>query len=476
MRRLVLLANAMVLAITALGAPAQAAQAWFEKLKAEATPEQLYTFLYALPKGGDLHNHLSGGVLSEWLWDATLAQADKGYTYYTKVRIENCENYGTNEFGMAPYLLLFRNLQASNYDKLDACEKREYKRLQDLSPREKAGWLDSIRLDQPYEGRNEFFGAHWQRLNDVSNNPYIWADMMVRDMQAFGAEGLKYLELQHGAFGALRPDGSVFPPDEVADIYRERLAQNDAKATGVTLRLQITLLRFLPNAEEILKTLYAFVDRNRDLFVGINMVGREDNDKGYPLRFLPTLRELRRHYPDIKLSIHGGEVDEPNEHVRDTLLLGAERIGHGVNLISDPDTMLLMRHGPYLVEINLISNLLLEYVSDYSQHPFPEYLRIGIPVALSTDDRGMWDSNMSDEYYVAVKEFNLSWEEIVQMGRNSLQFAFVEEPVKQKLLKDYDKRVESFAAAFKRGGWNSLNDVEPVSYSFLCKHYSVCLE
>ena len=83
---------------------------------------------------------------------------------------------------------------------------------------------------------------------------------------------------------------------------------------------------------------------------------------------------------------------------------------------------------------------------------------------------------MSDEYYVAVKEFNLSWEEIVQMGRNSLQFAFVEEPVKQKLLKDYDKRVESFAAAFKRGGWNSLNDVEPVSYSFLCKHYSVCLE
>ena len=107
---------------------------------------------------------------------------------------------------------------------------------------------------------------------------------------------------------------------------------------------------------------------------------------------------------------------------------------------------------------------------------FPEYLRIGIPVALSTDDRGMWDSNMSDEYYVAVKEFNLSWEEIVQMGRNSLQFAFVEEPVKQKLLKDYDKRVESFAAAFKRRGWNSLNDVEPVSYSFLCKHYSVCLE
>ena len=128
------------------------------------------------------------------------------------------------------------------------------------------------------------------------------------------------------------------------------------------------------------------------MFVAVNMVGREDDDRGYPLRFLDTLRDLRRQYSGVRLSIHAGEVDEPNDHVRDTLLLGAERIGHGLNLIHDEDTMRRMQYGPYLVEINLISNLLLQYVDDYSQHPFPEYLRTGIPVALSTDDRGMWDS------------------------------------------------------------------------------------
>ena len=68
--------------------------------------------------------------------------------------------------------------------------------------------------------------------------------------------------------------------------------------------------------------------------------------------------------------IHAGEVDEPNHHIRDTLLLGAQRIGHGVNLITDPQTLQAMRYGPYLVEVNLISNLLLEYVSDYSTHRF----------------------------------------------------------------------------------------------------------
>ena len=294
-------------------------------------------------------------------------------------------------------------------------------------------------------------------------------------MQAFGKEGLVYLELQDAPLGYIKPDGSAFPPDEMLAIIRQRLAAADARATGVEVRFQSTVLRFADDAEAQLKALYPFTDQHRDLYVGINMVGREDNDKGYPLRFLPTFREMRKRYPDIHLSIHAGEVDEPNAHIRETLLLGAERIGHGVNLISDPDTMVRMQHGPYMVEINLISNLLLEYVKDFRQHPFPEYLRTGIPVALSTDDRGMWDSNMTDEYFVAAREFNLSWEEIVQLGRNSLRYSFVQEPIRQKLLKDYDTRVERYKAQFQRKGMDALKVVKPVSYSFTCKRYQLCL-
>ncbi|MDP8983720.1 MAG: adenosine deaminase [Pseudomonadota bacterium] len=453
---------------------AHGAERWFEDVKATATPAQLYRFLYALPKGGDLHNHLTGAVRSEWFWDAALAQEARGYVYYTRVRIGNCAPYGHDEFGAAKALLLFKNIQSVSFEKLDACGKAEFKRLQDLDPREKQAWLDSLRLDQPYEGRNEFFDAIWDRINDLLLNPYLIGDILLRNMQAFGQEGVVYLETQQGVEGAVKADGSPYSNDEVIAIYRQVLASPAAKATGVEVRFQNALLRFTPNAEQRLRELYAITDRYRDLYVGVNMVGREDNQKGYPLRFLPVLRELRHKYPDINLSIHAGESDEPDFHIRDTLLLGAQRIGHGVNLISDPDTLVKMRYGPYLVEINLISNLLLEYVGDYSQHPFPEYLRIGVPVALSTDDRGMWDSNMSDEFYVAVKEFNLSWEEIVKLGRNSLQYSFVDEPTKQKLLANYDKRIAAFAQSFQKKGWSALG-VKPVSYGFLCRHYQLCL-
>jgi len=475
MRLASMLAGVLLLPAQLVGAAAPGDR-WFEDLKKSATPEQLYTFLYALPKGGDLHNHLTGAALADWMWDAAIATEKQGYVYYTKVAIHNCVPYGSDEFGAAPYLLLFRNITAANHAKLDECQRGEYKRLQDLDAREKQGWLDSMRIDKPYEGRNEFFNAHWQRMNDLWVNPYWTADILFKNMEAFGKEGLSYLETENAVTGFLKPDGTEFSPEAIADMFRAKLASPEWRATRVEVRFYNSILRFAPNAEESLKRYYAINDQFRDLFVGINMVGREDDDKGYPLRFLPTLRELRRKYPDIKLSIHAGEVDEPNSHVRDTLLLGADRIGHGINLITDPDTMLLMRHGPYLVEINLISNLLLEYVKDYSQHPFPEYLRIGIPVALSTDDRGMWDSNMTDEYFVAVREFNLSWSEIVQLGRNSLVHSFVDEPTKQKLLNDYDKRVATFADRFQRSGWASLKNVKPVTYSFTCKRYQVCLK
>ena len=42
---------------------------WFEAFKARADDVALYRFLYAMPKGGDLHHHLSGGAFPEWYWD-----------------------------------------------------------------------------------------------------------------------------------------------------------------------------------------------------------------------------------------------------------------------------------------------------------------------------------------------------------------------------------------------------------------------
>jgi len=455
---------------------AEQPEGWFEAFKRQASDEELHQFLFEMPKGGDLHQHLSGALFSEWWLDLALHASKDGYEYFTRVEVNNCQPYGHNAFGAQPANLMFHNLMRVNYEALSPCEKPQYLALSDLSEDQKQGWLDSLRLDKPYEGRNEFFETHWQRLGDLLANPWIRAEGIYLNMQAFADEGLLYIEPQIATDGYQTPEGKAIPSDQVVTIFRERLEAKDARATGITVRFQRAVLRFLPNAEQQLVDTYQFVADNWP-WVGVNLVGREDNDKGYPLRFLSTLRQLRQQLHGVKLSIHAGEVDEPNAHVRDTLLLGADRIGHGLNLIQDPETLLLMRHGPYLVEINLISNLLLEYVRHYDVHPFPEYLRTGVPVALSTDDRGMWDSTMTDEFFVAVKEFNLSWAEIKQLSRNSISYSFLEEPEKTDLLSLYDKRITKFENRRKSAPRLKIRGASPApKRGFICRKYDICSE
>jgi adenosine deaminase CECR1 len=254
---------------------------------------------------------------------------------------------------------------------------------------------------------------------------------------------------------------------------KRRLAQPDVAGSGVTVRFQKAILRFLPGSEQSLAKAYEFVDAHRDLWVGLNMVGIEENGHGYPARFLEAFRALRVRYPTLALSIHAGEMDGNDSHIRDTLLLGASRIGHGVNILKDPDTLLLLQQTRrVLIEINLISNRLLEYTPDLTKHPFPELLRTGVPVCLNTDDRGMWDSNLTDEYYTAVTTYNLSWDEIVQLGRNSLTFSFIQPDAKAKLLADYDRAVAAFEAKFAPAdSLSQLATVKPVTYGYAKRNW-----
>ena len=433
----------------------------FDEIRRTAKPAELYTFLYDLPKGGDLHNHLGGAIRPEWWYAAaTDPSRNGGDVFYTRVKFTTGLDTGVP-------LVLFQTIRRSTFERLEAAVQADYQRLDQLSAEQKQAWLNSLRLDRPGEGRDEFFTWIWPRTGQLHQNLHVVAETLVDTMKAYGAEGLRYLETQLGASGFTDNDGNFIPTEIAVSFFRNRLAQPDAVATGVTVRFQVMVLRFHPQAEEQLAKLYQFVDGHRDLWVALNMAGIEENGHGYPARFLNKFRELRRLYPRLGLSIHAGEMDGPDQHIRDTLLLGATRIGHGVNLIKDPDTMLLMRSEQYLVEINLISNRLLEYTPDLSQHPFPEYLRTGIPVCLNTDDRGMWDSNMTDEYYTAVTTFNLSWEELVSLGRNSLVHSFVQPEVKAKLLADYERDVAAFATKYQAAdSLGQLAAVKPVTYGY----------
>ncbi|MBY0505829.1 MAG: hypothetical protein K2X03_18075 [Bryobacteraceae bacterium] len=427
----------------------------FEQFKRTATPEQLYAFLYAMPKGGDLHHHGSlAAYPEEWFAAATDPAVTRGNTFFTRLRYSACPD------SLEPFLR-YQTIARYAFLKLSPCAQEEYARLDQLSPERRQGWLSAMRLDQPGEGRDEFFEQVVNRLLGLARDPNVLADVMARYLQRYGREGIRYVETQLGLVGGVDQEGQPYPPAKVADTMRAMLARPEVKASGVTVRFLITVIRFRPDAEQRIEEAYAFLDQNRDLFAGLNLAGREDNDKGHALRFLETFRKLRRQYSGIRLSIHAGEVDSPGTQVRDTLLLGAERIGHGLNLITDPNTLVRMRDRRQLVEINLVSNRLLEYFPNLDLHPFPEYLRTGVPVCLNTDDPGVWDSNLTDEYFTAIRHFRLTWAEMKQMARDSLQYSFAPSEVRRLMLANYDIALGNFENRFAKSFPETLKSVKP---------------
>lgn len=78
-----------------------------------------------------------------------------------------------------------------------------------------------------------------------------------------------------------------------------------------------------------------------------------------------------------------------------------------------------------------------------------------------------WDSNLTDEYFTAVTTFHLSWEEVVGLGRNSLQYSFAEPGLKKRMLEEYDAAVARFEKKMS-GDWRAaLREVraQPSGYA-----------
>jgi aminodeoxyfutalosine deaminase len=139
--------------------------------------------------------------------------------------------------------------------------------------------------------------------------------------------------------------------------------------------------------------------------------------------------------------IHAGEVGGP-EKIRESIeLLGAERIGHGIAAITDPELMdmLVERQiplencpGSNIKTAALAKQLRREDVR-IEDHPLPKFLRHGIPVVLSTDDPAMFHTNLVSEYENATR-MGLTESELAQLVANGFKHAFdLPAPLRQQL-------------------------------------------
>jgi hypothetical protein len=147
------------------------------------------------------------------------------------------------------------------------------------------------------------------------------------------------------------------------------------------------------------------------------------------------IEALHKFYPATHVALHADELwmglvppEGLRFHIRESIERGgAERIGHGVAVMSEDDPIGLLREMAkknVLVEICLTSNDAILGVSG-ERHPLHEYMKYDVPVALATDDEGVSRTDMTHEYLRAVEDQGLNYADLKRMARASLEHSFI---------------------------------------------------
>ena len=405
--------------------------------EAKQSPPHLRAFLYRMPKGGDLHNHLSGAAYAEALIDAG---AVSGVCIDpAKSAVAPC-GHATRKIADAQHDSDFRRAL------VDAWSMR--------------GFVPSSGVT----GHDHFFAA-FAKFGGAASMGDMAADVVNRA----GRQHMRYLELMV-TFQGRAVTGMARKLHWTGDMaeFHQRLieaglptllakARSDMDAgearmrsllhcgtpqaepgCTVTVRWMAQVTRTNPPGEVFAQLLFsALLSQADPRVVGLNLVAPEDDpvalaDYTLQMRMLDYLHGVM---PETNVSLHAGELAlglvppmEMRFHVRQAVELGhAKRIGHGGDVMYETDPPGLLREMAeqhVAVEINLTSNDQILGVRG-AQHPFPVYRAAGVPTLLSTDDEGIERIDRTHELQRAVSEFGLDWPTLVGLERNTLEYAFV---------------------------------------------------
>jgi adenosine deaminase len=408
-------------------------------------PPALYAFFYRMPKGADLHVHLTGAVYAE-TWIAEAAQ-DNECVNAARLRFDADNHPPRCPFGETPAAGVLANQHL--YDALvDAFSMRAFVPSAGNS------------------GHDHFFGA-FGRFGDDDRFEGAWIDEVA---SRAAAQNEQYLELmQTGDYSTVKAEADKLGWDADLRQFRQKLladpifragiassrqgfdaalAQRDrmehcgqpgaAPSCQVTVRFLYQVLRGYPPQEVFAQTLLAFEIASQDPnVVGLNYVMPEDGYialRDYSLQ-MHMLDYLHSVYPSVHISLHAGELAPgmvpPKDltfHIREAVEEGhAERIGHGVDVMYEHHPWQLMkemadRH--VMVEINLTSNDVILGITG-NEHPFMLYRKAGVPVALSTDDEGVSRIDLTHEYVRAADTYPLTYLDFKLMARTSIEHAFL---------------------------------------------------
>jgi adenosine deaminase len=419
---------------------------------AKGSPLALRALLFKMPKGADLHNHLSGAIYAEtWIRDAIEDHLCVDPLTHAFAKPEGAGGTASQETVCAKGQVPASQADTDQelYDALvDAFSMRGFVPSPGVTGHDhffatfgKFGgtdhkhfgeWLDEVAVRAAAQNEQYLELMHTPAFKNAgaAAGQVAWSEDFARVREQLLAHGLR--------------DDIAVTRESVnqAEADRRRREHCDGTDAAPACRLQMRflyqVLRGLPKKMVFAQAVLGFETASADpRFVGINFVMPEDgyvsmSDYRLHMRMLAYLHTV---YPKVHIALHAGELAPglvPYEglccHIRLAVEEAhAERIGHGVDVMYEelPHELLKeMAAKHVMVEISLTSNDVILGVSG-KDHPFSLYRQFGVSVALATDDEGVSRIDLTHEYVRAVETYGLHYSDLKQLVRTGLEHSFL---------------------------------------------------
>ncbi|EDV40513.1 uncharacterized protein Dana_GF23892, isoform B [Drosophila ananassae] len=281
----------------------------------------------------------------------------------------------------------------------------------------------------------------------------VWRDYYYSALQEFYEDGVQYLE-----FRSLLPtlydlEGTTYTPLDTVRIYVETLEKfKEEHPDFIGSRVIYAPLRNT-NSEGVLgyiETLKQIKAEYPNFVAGFDLVGQEE--LGVPLKdFVDELLVIPE---DIDFYFHAGETNwfgsSVDENLIDAILLGTKRIGHGFGLVKHPVVLDMLKRLNVAIEVNPISNQVLQLITDFRNHPCSHFFADGYPVVISSDDPSFWKATpLTHDFYIAylgIASQHSDLRLLKKLALNSIQYSSLSGDAQFEALEKWQTKWDQFIA------------------------------
>lgn len=268
---------------------------------------------------------------------------------------------------------------------------------------------EEIRHYFDYTGFDGFLKAYiW--VNKMLRTPEDYALVSRRLFERLEAENTRYAEITLSA-------GVILWKEQNFSAVYDALLRECAR-TKVRIRWIPDAVRHF-GADAGMRVAKMAVERRDEGVVAFGIGG--DEERGPAGWFHNVFAHCRDH--GLHLVAHAGETVGA-ESIWAALAIGAERIGHGIRSIEDPELIAHLRDKGIPLEVCISSNVRTGAVPSLDAHPIRKLYDAGVPIVLDTDDPPLFGTTIEREYEIAAQTFGFTEEELRGIMQNGRRFAF----------------------------------------------------